>query len=245
MTLQVSQVTPMSRVVTDGDVEYRELAKGILEQVGLPFELEILPHGAHLAIRFRRTGLALITSLFEEAEALLEYRDCGGARFEMHAGDVLVNRPNSLLHCEAQHESHQLPGMRLFESSLQAGDDVMPSLLWLKGDAVRVAVDAGSRVRVLAGEYKGVKSPLIPFEKFVFLEGKWVLPEDFPLREDWATLICVLEGALDIKTGMSTCEVAKYDAVLLRSDQGESIRLAPQAYARAIIVSFELVGDKE
>lgn len=85
---------------------------------------------------------------------------------------------------------------------------------------------------------------MIPFEKFVFLDGQWMLPEDFLLSEHWVALICVLEGVLVISTGNSNYEVAKYDTVLLRSDQGESIRLIPQVCARAIIVSFELAGAK-
>ena len=128
---------------------------------GSPFE----PHP--------HAGFSAVTYVFEDSPGRLRSRDSLGHDVEIGPGGIVWTQAGrGVIHHEVPADfRHELHGLQLFVNLSARNKHLAPQMLSLGSHDVPVwQGDEGNRVRVVAGSYAGVTSPLVPPEPFDFLD---------------------------------------------------------------------------
>ncbi|WP_321967832.1 pirin family protein [Burkholderia cepacia] len=185
-------------------------------------------------------GFSAITYIFEDSRGAVRNRDSLGHDFVAEPGDIIWTQAGSgVVHDEFPVKSgHEVHGIQLFVNLSAANKQLDPKVLWVKRDDIPEIGDAGAnRLRVVAGEYAEKRSPLVPAEPFLLLDGVWSLPGDLLLHPDWNTLIYVLEGSLRLDWGGGAAHLRYGQTLGMRSDDRASVQLTPDSTAHVLVLA--------
>ncbi len=197
--------------------------------------LDVRPH-PHI-------GLATVTYLFE-GEIL--HRDSLGSHQVIRPGAVnWMTAGRGIAHSERSGDEErqrrsQLDGLQLWVALPTAYEETEPEFHHHAADTLPVVHQAGTRLRVLAGEAYGAKapvhvlSPLFYVEAFLPVGGTLALPDDYPERA-----VYVIEG--EIECGPERAALGR----MLVFERGRRINISAADGARVMLLGGEpLDGER-
>jgi hypothetical protein len=191
-------------------------------------------------------GFSAISYMFEDSTGAMHNRDSLGHDFVAGPGDVIWTQAGSgVIHDEFPAENgREVHGIQLFVNQTAANKGLDPEVFWVKRDDVPVVDDgAGNRIRVVVGEHAGKRSPLVPAEPFLLLDGEWRVPADLPLSADWNTIVYVLEGELRLDADGNAIQLRTGHILGFRSDVAGSVRLEPSAPTHMLVLAGPAIHE--
>jgi len=184
-------------------------------------------------------GFSAVTCVLEDSAAALRSRDSLGNDIVVDPGGIVWTQAGSgVMHHEIPAEAdRELHGLQIFVNLSARNKLVPPKLLRLASSEVpEWRGEAGDRVRVLAGSFEGVASPLLPAEPLDLLDVTLRGALAFALRKDHNALVYVIEGRMLVRADGRAQEVASEHATALRSDGGR-VTLAALEPAHVVILA--------
>ena len=151
-------------------------------------------------------GMSAVTLVFEDTKGLMTSRDSVGHEATFGAGDLhwtLAGR--GILHTQlpAGPES-RIHALQIFVNLPARSKSMQPDLFWVAATDMPEVQSRGVRVRVVAGEFYGRKSPAQTPEPVLVLDGYIEASHDplsIPIPSDWNAWIHVVEGNLSVGGG--------------------------------------------
>lgn len=191
-------------------------------------------------------GFETVTLVYE---GNLAHRDSSGAGGEIGAGDVQwMTAASGVIHEEFQTEEFTKHGgtqhMAQIWVNLPAKFKMSsPKYQSLTKDNIGIfqVDEKGSMVRVIAGNYKGIKGPaktFTPVEMYDFRLQKDTT-ENFALPESYNTMMLVSKGKVEINTEKE----ASFKDFVLFGHTGETIRLKALEDSYVLILSGEPIHE--
>ncbi len=192
------------------------------------------------------SGISAITYVFEDSRSAHLNQDT--------MGNNLPIRPGSLHWMVAgsgvQHREYPegpdglVHGLQFFVDLPERLKVVPPYAVHLDGDEVPEVLKEGARVRVVAGEYDGVRSPAAlpqPFALYdVFLEPNSQL--DVPLPAGWGGSLLSVSGSAIVIADDRMNQLVKDQAIAIRSTaQGAFINLSTSEATHLVILAGQIV----
>lgn len=166
-------------------------------------------------------GFSAATYVFENSPGAIRNRDSLGNDFEMGAGGLIwTQAARGVVHDERPAElGTAVHGVQIFVNLSGKNKGVTPRVFRLEGSDVPVWRDAqGDRVRVVVGQYGGVKSPVVPVEPFNLLDITLERQIDLELEAGWNTVLYVLTGELEVKAEGVSQRVSGAQAIALHGE---------------------------
>lgn len=189
-------------------------------------------------------GFSAVTYVFEDSPGRLRSRDSLGHDVEVGPGGVVWTQAGrGVLHHEVPADvRHELHGLQLFVNLSARNKLLAPRMLSLAGRDVPVWTgNEGDRVRVVAGSYAGVTSPLVPPEPFDFLDVALRRRIAFDLPPGNCAIVYVTAGAIRIRAGDDERSVAEEHAIALHG--GGHVTFAAALPARFVVLSGTAIHD--
>jgi redox-sensitive bicupin YhaK (pirin superfamily) len=184
-------------------------------------------------------GLSAFTYVFEDSEGSLRKRDSLGNDVVVGPGGIVWTQADSdVIHHEIPvDEDRELHCLRLFVNHGAKHRYVGPRMLRLQGEEVREWWhSAGDGVRVVAGSFEGITSPLVPAEPFTFLDVVLRREITFNIPTGHNALVYVLEGSVAIGAAGRQQKITPGQALALHGGGGRA-RLVALSPAHAIVLS--------
>jgi len=163
-------------------------------------------------------GFSAVTYVFEDSQCGVRSRDSLGNDVVTGPGGIVWTEAGSgLLHEETPAEpGAELHAVQIFVNLSAKNKLVAPRMLKLGSSAVpEWRSIAGDRVRVLAGAYDQIESPLIPAEPFDLFDIRLQGEVLFQLPEEHNAIIYVLSGRICVRTEGHEEELGAEQAVAL------------------------------
>ena len=205
------------------------------------FRVSGQPFGPH-----PHAGFSAITYVFEDSANALRSRDSLGNDLEIGPGGIVWLQAGR----GAQHqEVPAVPGVELHGAQIYvnlSGRNKLAeprTLYLLPGQVPEWHNDAGDRLRVLVGGYGNVISPLTPVEPYSILDADLVAGVAYPLGQGDNSVIYVLTGALEVRTGGQSHRLTKETAMAL-SGCGEVQLNAVGGRAHALLLSGPALQER-
>lgn len=200
---------------------------------GSPFE----PHP--------HAGFSAVTYVFEDSPGRLRSRDSLGHDVEIGPGGIVWTQAGrGMIHHEVPADLRgELHGLQLFVNLSRRNKHLAPQMLVLKGDDVPFwQSNKGDRVRVVAGTYAGVASPLVPPEPFDFLDVALRRGIAYDLQRGNVAIVYVASGEILVRAGDQERIVGKEHAVAIH---GGNARLTFTAVspARTVVLSGAAIHE--
>ena len=158
---------------------------------GLPFS----PHP--------HAGFAAVTYVFDDSPGAVRSRaSCGVDLVVGPGGIVWTEAASGVVHEETPAVTgRELHGLQLFVNRSSRNKLTPPEVFHLDAhDVPTWDSDAGDRVRVVVGEFKGATSPLVPVESFTFLDVRLRHEISFSPPAGHNTVIYVYAGSATVGT---------------------------------------------
>lgn len=194
-------------------------------------------------------GFSAVSYLFEDSAGGLRNRDSLGHDFVIEPGGILWTQAGSgVIHDELPGEpGRQVHGLQIFVNLSAANKATEPRVLLLGASEVPVwTSDAGTRVRVAAGGYGGLKSPLEPSEPFNLFDIALAAGDaiTLPLDAGWDMLVYTPEGISTVAAegGDAMLDTGEAVAVVADKAAGE-LRLSSAEGARVVVLSGPALGE--
>ncbi|WP_246279235.1 pirin family protein [Paraburkholderia ultramafica] len=191
-------------------------------------------------------GFSAISYMFDDSAGAMHNRDSLGNDFIAGPGDVIWTQAGSgMIHDELPAQNgREVHGIQLFVNQTSANKRLDPEVFWLKRNDVPVIDDGtGNRIRVVVGEHEGKRSPLVPAEPFLLLDGEWCVPTDLPLNANWNTIVYVLEGELRLDADGKAIQLRPGHTLGIRSDDAGSVRLEPSAPTHMLVLAGPAIDE--
>ena len=166
-------------------------------------------------------GFSAVSYVFENSPGALRNRDSLGNDFEMGAGGLIwTQAARGVVHDERPAQvGTAVHGVQVFVNLSGKNKGVTPRVFRLEGSDVPVWRDEqGDRVRVVVGQYGGVKSPVVPVEPFNLLDITLERQIDLELEAGWNTLLYVLTGEVEVKAEGASQRVSGAQAIALHGE---------------------------
>ena len=198
------------------------------------FRVRGLPFAPH-----PHAGFSAVTCVLEDSAAALRSRDSLGNDIVVGPGGIVWTQAGSgVMHHEIPAEAdRELHGLQIFVNLSARNKLLPPKMLWLASSEVpERRSEAGDRVRVLAGSFEGLASPLVPAEPLDLLDVTLRRAIGFTLPEDHNALVYVIKGRILLRADGRAQEVASEHAVALHGDGGR-VTLAAREAAHVVILS--------
>ena len=196
---------------------------------GLPFS----PHP--------HAGFAAVTYVFEDSPGDLRSRASLGADLTVGQGGIVWTEAGSgVVHEEIPAMTgRELHGVQLFVNRSARNKLIPPQVLHLDpGDVPEWRSGEGDRVRVVAGSFEGVSSPLDPAEPFTLLDA-WLrgeIPVDLP--DAHTMIVYVLTGSVAVRADGRQEKAAGGQALALTGRRGGGeVRLEAGQPAHLLVLS--------
>lgn len=119
-------------------------------------------------------GLSVATLLFEHAQGEIEAIDSAGAQHAIRPGDLhwtLAGR-GVLRRASARGDALSLDALQIQVNSPSALKQQAPASFHLAGSQAPLIVLPGSRLRLLAGEFGSLRSPLVLPQRLLMVDGR-------------------------------------------------------------------------
>ena len=190
-------------------------------------------------------GFSAVTYVFEDSPGRLRSRDSLGHDVEVGPGGIVWTQAGrGVLHHEVPADlRRELHGLQLFVNLSARNKLLAPRMLSLASRDVPVWLsDEGDRVRVVAGSYAGVTSPLVPPEPFDFLDIalRRRIAYDLPLGN--CAIVYVAAGETRIRAGDQERTVAEEHAIALHGSGGQ-VTFAAASPARFVVLSGAAIHE--
>ena len=190
-------------------------------------------------------GFSAVTCVLEDSAAALRSRDSLGNDIVVGPGGIVWTQSGSgVIHHEVPAEAdRELHGLQIFVNLSARNKLLAPKMLRLAGgDVPEWRSEVGDRVRVFAGSFEGVTSPLVPAEPFDLLEVRLRRAIDFTLREDHNALVYVIEGTIVVSADGRAQEVASDHAMAFQGDGGR-VKIAAFQPAHVVVLSGAAIRE--
>lgn len=200
---------------------------------GSPFE----PHP--------HAGFSAVTYVFEDSPGRLRSRDSLGHDVEIGPGGIVWTQAGrGVIHHEVPADfRHELHGLQLFVNLSARNKHLAPQMLSLGSHDVPVwQGDEGNRVRVVAGSYAGVTSPLVPPEPFDFLDVALRRRIAYDLPAGNCAIVYVAAGEVRIHAGDQERIVAAEQAIALHGGAGR-VTFTAASPARFVVLSGAAIHE--
>lgn len=192
-------------------------------------------------------GFSAISYLFEDSDGGLRNRDSLGNDFIAEPGEMIWTQAGSgVIHDELPAvNGRKVHGIQLFVNLSQKSKGLSPQVFQLKNRDIPIFVDEhGSRIRVLTGNYRSVRSPVMQAEPFNLLDASLLGSTDIELQKGWNTLLYVLSGTVDlISSGHAQITLETNQVIGISADEMETINLAVNAPAQVLILSGPSIDE--
>jgi redox-sensitive bicupin YhaK (pirin superfamily) len=196
------------------------------------------PFGPH-----PHAGFSAITYVFEDSAGSLRSRDSLGNDIRIGAGGMVwLQAGRGALHEETPAEPEKpLHGLQFYVNLRAANKDAPPEVFWTQGTDVPAWQDeAGSRVRVVVGQYRDVVSPLKPKEPFLFLDLVVESRIIIDLEPDSYTLVYARD-AVAIEADRKMLNLKEGQLAALRS--GTKLAISAGHRARVLVLSGQMIDE--
>ena len=223
MAIEFSTVIPSRQSASGRTFTVLAIDLSALREWGLPvlvldqFRVTGRPFPPH-----PHAGFSAVTYVFEDSRGGLRSRDSlGNDLITGPGGIVWTETGRGLLHEEVPAETgRELHAVQIFVNLGAKNKLAAPRLLRLESAEVpEWRGNAGDRVRVVAGSFKGIKSPLAPAEEFNLLDAELQKEVSFILPDRHVALIYVLSGLARVSTeDHESLEIEGEQAVALRGN---------------------------
>jgi redox-sensitive bicupin YhaK (pirin superfamily) len=192
------------------------------------------PFGPH-----PHAGFSAVTYVLEDSPVALRSRDSLGNDIVMGPGGIVWTQAGSgMLHDELPAEpGRELHGLQVFVNLSSKSKLLAPCVLKLaRSQMPEWRSDGGDRVRIVAGAFEGLSSPLVPAEPFDWLDVALKREITFEVRRGRNALVYVLSGNVSVHHNESSRSLAAKEALALGDDAGAIIFRASQP-AHLLILS--------
>ena len=227
MTMQISPVIS-ARTRGDGSFSVKTIDLDALGDRASPvvllddFRVRGQPFGPH-----PHAGFSAVTYVLEDSQGSLRSRDSlGNDNVVGPGGIVWTEAASGVMHEEVPAESgRELHGLQIFVNLSAKNKLIPPKVLRLFGGEVPEWQDeAGGRVRVVVGSFKGVQSPILPAEPVDLLDIYLRQEVTFDLASGHNALAYVLEGEVVVRAGDREAKLSASQAVAISGSGGVTLR---------------------
>jgi len=202
------------------------------------FRVSGRPFGPH-----PHAGFSAITYVFEDSKGALRSRDSLGNDLVVGPGGIVVlQAARGALHEETPAEiGRELHGAQIYVNLSSKSKLAAPQTLWLEKSQVPEWRNGdGDRVRVLAGSFEGVSSPLAPAEPFTLFDAGLHREISFSLEKDHNALVYVLAGDVAVRAAGRVQEVRGEQALALHGSGGRVTLKAAQPAHLLVLSGAEI-----
>jgi len=227
MPIQISPVIS-ARTRGDGSFSVKTIDLDALGERASPvvllddFRVRGQPFGPH-----PHAGFSAVTYVLEDSQGSLRSRDSlGNDNVVGPGGIVWTEAASGVMHEEVPAESgRELHGLQIFVNLSAKNKLIPPKVLRLFGGEVPEWQDeAGGRVRVVVGSFKGVQSPILPAEPVDLLDIYLRQEVTFDLASGHNALAYVLEGEVVVRAGDREAKLSASQAVAISGSGGVTLR---------------------
>ena len=183
-------------------------------------------------------GFADITYVFADSAGGLRSRDSLGNDVVVGPGGVVwTHAGQGVIHHEIPADEGELHGLQLFVNLASLNKQTEPRTISLLGSEVpEWTSDAGDLVRVVAGSFQEITSPLTPLEPFTLLDVELQRAVTFEHLPGHVTLVYVASGGLAISSEDDARHVAGGQAIALHGGGG-CVNFVATAPSHVVIMS--------
>ena len=170
-------------------------------------------------------GFSAISLVFEDSQTGLRTRDSLGNDFVVDPGGIAwTEAASGVVHDELPAEpERELNGAQIFVNLSSEHKFGAPRVFHLTGSQVPVwQSNAGDRVRVAVGSFRGVSSPIEPIEPFTLLDIDLRREIGFAIQPGHNSVVYVLDGEVRLRAdGGGEQTVAGGNALALHGSGGD------------------------
>lgn len=203
------------------------------------FRVQELPFSAH-----PHAGFVAVTYVFPDSFGSVRSRTSTGVDVIVGAGGVVWTHAGSgVIHEETPAKlGLELHGLQVFVNLSSSHKLSSPRVLALDALEVPTWESPGARVRVIAGSFGGVRSPLELYEPFTMLDVELTNSLSFEATPGENTVFYVTEGRLHARRADEARNVGEYEAVALY-DTAENISLTSSETVRLLILTGRAIDE--
>ncbi len=206
------------------------------------FRVNGVPFGPH-----PHAGFCAVTYVMTDSQSGLRSRDSLGNDISVGPGGIIwTHAGRGLIHHELPaHPGMQMHGLQFFVKLRSEHKLGAPRVFSLDGDAVPVWGNAdGSRVRVVAGTFEHISSPLHPVEPFRFFDAAFTKTLTLPVPEDHCGLLYLISGEVDLSIDdHAPVMMASQQAVTL--DGGGLLKVTAKGWAHLLYLSSSRIDEPQ
>lgn len=183
-------------------------------------------------------GFAAITYMFEDSAGGLRNRDSLGHDFVAQAGELIWTQAgHGVIHDEMPDvEGKTVHGVQIFVNSSARYKQLPPKVQRLQRSEVPVFEAPGLRVRVLAGSYGELASPLQLQEPFTLLDVRFEGSMVLPLQQDWNAVLYMMSGSAFLRSESDSRTVTAPELIAVHSNNVAQIELIANQPSRALVL---------
>lgn len=148
-------------------------------------------------------GMSAVTLVFEDSKGRMTSRDSIGHEATLRAGDLhwtLAGR--GILHTQLPADAQtRIHALQIFVNLPARSKCIEPDSFHVAASNMPEIRYHGGRVRVVAGEFEGLRSPARPPEPVLMLDGYLDIPHasvSVPVPSDWNAWVHVVDGSLNV-----------------------------------------------
>ncbi|WP_183030045.1 pirin family protein [Altericroceibacterium spongiae] len=194
-------------------------------------------------------GFSAISYLFEDSTGGLRNRDSLGNDFVVGPGGIVWTQAGEgVLHDELPAKpGREVHGLQIFINMSAAAKNTPPLVMRLDGSEVPVStVPGGSTVRIVAGSYRGIASPLQSADSIDLLDCALIAGSDldFPLEAGRNMLVYCESGEVRLTAKANESVLTAGDAVAISvSDAADSLRIGSDSDARIVLLCGQALNE--
>ncbi len=195
-------------------------------------------------------GMSAVTVLFEETRGAMRSLDSVHNHHLIAPGDLhWTQAGRGIVHTQRPEGADaRLDGLQLFVNLPAKLKRIAPETLLLRARDVPVIEAAGARLRVLAGELAGRRSPLTPPQDILIVDGR-LMPgahASLPLPAGWNLWLYARRGRLDMRVGDAAepATLATGEATALSADDSAAVALhAPDGEVAFVAIAGPAIHE--
>jgi redox-sensitive bicupin YhaK (pirin superfamily) len=184
-------------------------------------------------------GFSAVTYVFPDSPSGLRSRTSKGDDLVVGPGGVVwTEAGRGIIHEERPSERGRvLHGAQIFVNLHARNKLAEPHVYGLRSDAIpQWTASRRDRVRVISGEFAGVRSTLSLLEPFSFLDVELQTRIALDLPDGHNALFYALEGTAEIRAGEVTRRISSNEVLVARSSGG-SLSLEAIHHAKVLVLS--------
>jgi len=187
-------------------------------------------------------GLSAVSLLFEDSVGHFHNRDSLGNDFDLQPGDLYwLSAGSGAVHDESPRANSRTHGLQVFVNVPKALRFAAPTSLHVRSTDMPVISERNFRVKVVLGEWNGVRGATSPSISMTILDGIIQPGGSFShasadRRGVWVQAV---EGQLDIRINETERQLDPGQAIAIDSETGAEIRISNPFQERAHFALFD------